>query len=264
MSKANDDRLEGLKVLVTRPQHQQNPFVEMLESAGAQAISLPTIEIAPLATRATEKLAQLASSSGSPTLLIFTSINAVNYANQAYPMPWQSTHSALAIGKATAHRLEALGMPVAYPPRSPYNSEACLELIEENWENLQNVAIIKGEGGRTLLQDSLREQRKTVEFIDVYRRILPHTGEETVNSVFLNSEPDIVSITSNESLRNLVLLAGDRFAEPLKLLPLAVNSERCARLAKALGFKSRVLIAQTPGDQGQFEAINLWNRSYRF
>lgn len=110
----------------------------------------------------------------------------------------------------------------------------------------------------------MKQLGKNIELIDVYRRKAPTIGRDEINSVFLNYAPDIVTISSNETLQNLVSIAGDRFAGQLMNLPLVVNSQRNAELAQVLGFQSHVLIAEEPGDQGQLNAINYWNRSYRF
>ncbi len=75
--------------------------------------------------------------------------------------------------------------------------------------------------------------------------------------IFSHSPPDIISITSNESLDNLVILAGEFLPELLRI-PLVVNSQRAADQAMRLGFLVTPLVASPPGDQGQIDAIRQW------
>jgi len=254
--------LGGVRVLVTRPRHQQAAFVRLLDAAGATPVPFPCIDIESLGHQAQTNLARARDAD----LLIFTSVNAVEETHRCGVLPLGRAFEGtiLAVGKATAARLAELGTPVYKAPQPPYNSESLIELIRTELNNLQNVAIIKGEGGRELLNETLHESGKKVDLIDVYRRKAPVVNQQEVNTVFLPSGPDIVSITSNATLQNLVLMAGDSFADPLLNLPLVVNSQRNAELAHTLGFQSHVLIAKEPGDQGQLEALNYWNRSYRF
>ena len=201
--------LDALKVLVTRPEHQQRGFQAMLEAAGATAIAFPCVEIEPIGPEADQNLQQATNAD----LLIFISANAVIEAHRSGNLPPAGfAGKVLAIGNSTANKLYELGLPVSANPTPPYNSESIIELIARKMNNLQNVAIIKGVGGRTVLEATLRRMGKTVTLIDVYRRKVPRMHADQINSVFLNSGPDIVTISSNETLQNLVLLAGSRFA----------------------------------------------------
>lgn len=224
-------------------------------------ISFPCLEIVPVGLDSKPLL----NKASSADLLIFISVNAVIEAHRTNNLPPEGFRGeVLAIGNATANKLDELGLPVTALPEPPFNSESLVELITQKMHNLQNVAIVKGVGGRELLEKSLKQIGKNVEIINVYRRKAPSVSRDEINSVFLNYAPDIVTITSNETLQNLVSMAGDRFADHLMNLPLVVNSQRNADLAQVLGFQSHVLIAEEPGDQGQINAINYWNRSYRF
>jgi uroporphyrinogen-III synthase len=78
-----------------------------------------------------------------------------------------------------------------------------------------------------------------------------------VSDLLQDSEPNLVSITSNESLQNLKTLANEHWSSLIKL-PLIVNSERTATLAKSMGFELPALVATSAGDQGQLEQVRLW------
>lgn len=253
--------LAGVNVLVTRPKDQQASFIELLAPTGASAVSLPCLQISPVENPASAREQLLAAHNADA--MIFTSTNAVQYAHALLPMPWK-VKALLATGPATNAQLARHEMRVAEAPQPPYNSEALLNLPTLQQKSLQKVAIVKGQGGREYLAQTLQKQGVGLSSISVYRRSRPEYSAQTIDRVFLNSPPDIVTITSNEALKNLVTIAGNTYQKLLLNLPLIVNSERCASLAKQLGFQSQIVIARLPGDQGQLEAVKQWNRSYRF
>ncbi|MBX2825134.1 MAG: uroporphyrinogen-III synthase [Gammaproteobacteria bacterium] len=262
----NNDSLAGLNVLVTRPAQQQSAFISLLEQEGAQTTSLPCLAIVPLETDSASrvKLQKVHETDA----VIFISTNAVQFAHTILPMPWSPRpQRILAIGPTTATALAERGMTVSVTPEPPYNSESLLSLPPVvDWlhrKQLQTISLIKGQGGRPFLRNSLRKHGITIDSIDVYRRMRPDIPDATLTRVFLNSPPDIVTITSDEALTNLADLAGPRHQATLLKLPLVVNSERSAALAHQLGFQSQILVAPVPGDTGQLAAIKQWIRSYR-
>lgn len=119
------------------------------------------------------------------------------------------------------------------------------------------LLLVKGEGGRGLIASQLRAMGWQVSSMDLYRRELPVIDTRMFTRTFSHSPPDIISITSNESLDNLVTLAGESLPVLLKI-PLVVNSQRAVELAMKLGFQRLPLVANPPGDKGQIEAIRQW------
>ena len=85
----NSDSLSGLTVLITRPSNQQQVLQQAVEDAGGRVLSLPLIEIAPIAEPAAlqdlkNKVMQLDSYSA----LIFVSNNAVTFGGEAINNYW--------------------------------------------------------------------------------------------------------------------------------------------------------------------------------
>ena len=252
--------LRGIRVLVTRPLQQQREFNNLLQSHGAVPTSLPCLEIEFHAESSLTQLQQIESGQ----TIIFTSSNAVLAVHEVCPFPWPQTEiTVLAIGPATARQLAILGQPVNVNPNPPYNSEALLELAELKKDQLNKVSIITGQGGRSFLAEKLANRTYQLEIISVYKRRKPHVTQNTLDAIFLKSGVDIVTITSNEALQNLVEFGGNAHRKQLLSLPLVVNSQRGARLAKDLCFQSHVLVAEEAGNSGQLAALKLWNRSYR-
>ena len=73
--------LNQFRVLVTRPEQQADHFIKMIEESHGVAVNLPTIDIAasPLTDEDKDLLLNLAQIN----IVIFVSVNAVNYALQA-------------------------------------------------------------------------------------------------------------------------------------------------------------------------------------
>lgn len=186
--------------------------------------------------------------------MLFTSANAVRFAHQLCPLPWpdKQVH---AIGTATEKALVKHQQTLARPPQPPFNSEAFLDQISDDRPG--SLLIVKGLGGRDLIQSQLIDCGWQVSSVAVYERQLPVVSASTVDAVFDKTAPDIVSVSSNETLGNLWTLC-QQHTSRLKLIPLVVNSERCAQFAKELGFQRTTLVANPAGDEGQLACLAQW------
>ena len=236
-------------ILNTRPSGQHLAFTHSLEALGFTVSHLPCLAIRGLREPQLEK--NLAAHFD---FVLFTSANAVRFAHEQQPFPWNNV-SVHAIGAATALALQTLHQPLAMQPLAPFNSEAYLAQLAPL--DPARLLLIKGEGGRGLIATQLQAMGWRVSSLDLYRRELPAIDALMSARIFSHSPPDIISITSNESLDNLVILAGEFLPELLRI-PLVVNSQRAADQAMRLGFLVTPLVASPPGDQGQIDAIRQW------
>ncbi|MGQ7846665.1 uroporphyrinogen-III synthase [Granulosicoccus sp. 3-233] len=236
-------------ILITRPLGQQQPFIEQLEALGLSVSHLPCLEIEAL--RDTTLDTDLAERYDS---VLFTSVNAVRQAHRQRPLPWVGL-AVHAIGAATGAALQRLGQPLAFLPDSPYNSESFLAQISTC--RAGRLLLVKGCAGRGLLGPGLQKLGWQVASAEVYRRRLPRIPAAQVTRIVERQPPDLISITSNETLENLVTLAAAHLPR-LQALPLVVNSARAAELAQELGFRQAAMIAVPPGDQGQLDCIRRW------
>ena len=120
---------------------------------------------------------------------------------------------------------------------------------------MKSALIIKGLGGRDLIEKTLEAEGTDVQVMPVYKRVMPVVSDSERQRVFIETPPDIISITSDDVLRNLVNIAGPDYANVLHATQLVVNSERCAAMAARLGFDHIAKVANPPGDVGQLAAI---------
>jgi len=239
--------ISNTRVLVTRPKHQQSVFLKSCSEAGLETVTLPCIDILPVECELTSANVK------QPELVFFTSRNAVEFAHAILPLPWKSAR-VYAIGRATERVLRKLGQKLVHPPVEPYNSEAFLEWYETQ-EPIKTALIVKGMGGRDLIETQLQANGVDVTTKSVYKRVSPVVSDAERQRVFVDSPPHIISITSDEVLRNLVNIAGPEHASVLHAAHLVVNSERCADMASRLGFDHSIRVANPPGDIGQMAAI---------
>jgi uroporphyrinogen-III synthase len=152
-----------------------------------------------------------------------------------------------AIGKGTAEKIQQHDWrgEVIFP-QAKFNSEALLDLNELKEIKNKKILICKGEGGNTLLSETLRARGANVRKINVYKRILPKPAAlPDLNMI------DLILCTSQESMNNLICLLG----ESVKQKRLLVSSEKLKTLAKTLGFKLTPLLAENAGDTALINAM---------
>jgi len=236
--------LSGLGVLVTRPAAQAERLCALIEAAGGRAIRFPTVEIRP-ASESEWLRWRLAEPWD---LLVFVSRNAVEHAQPLFPGAQLPPEPRLAaVGRATAEALTAAGRPADLVPRGRFDSEALLALPELSDVRGRRVLILRGDGGRALLGETLAARGAEVVYAEVYRRVLPRLPVAGLLERW-REEIAVATATSDEVLQNLLKLIGAAGQARLLATPLVVVSERTKVLAQDLGF-ARVGVAERADDE---------------
>jgi uroporphyrinogen-III synthase len=225
--------LAGLSVLVTRPAHQSGGLCEMIERAHGRPVRFPALEILGPADKHAARAALAAASAAD--VLIFVSANAVQYAFPLLPDQLRVDVEIAAVGSATARALVAHGLdPMLVPERM--DSEGLLALPALHTVAGKRIFILRGDGGRELLYDTLRERGAQVDMVEVYRRRLPQRAAAAAKLVANWAQlVQAVTATSNAILDNLFTLLGEDGAARLHDTPLVVVSQRMAEHAVARG-----------------------------
>ncbi|MGB0467313.1 MAG: uroporphyrinogen-III synthase [Pontibacterium sp.] len=258
----NAAALKGMRVLVTRPALQAEPQTELLRALGAEPVSLPLIEIHTI--EASDPAYQRARSHFLDLDLyqkvIFISANAAHFGAQWIDQYWPQLPIGirwLAIGKKTAATLTDYGID-AESASLGYDSEALLNDLHLQEVEGERILIVRGQGGRTLLAESLRARGAQVEYADLYQRRCPGYADSTIKDILYQQAPDALLITSGEGLDNLLQLANGRqrqfSTKALLNYHLVVPSERIAKQARLAGFK-RITRAAGPDDQSMINAL---------
>ena len=236
--------LNGLRVLVTRPEGQADELIEAIHKCGGKVERLPLLTIEPDVGETDRRRLE---NSHEFNDLIFVSPNAVRFSAH-HLQPGKAR--VIAIGEGTAALLQDQSIRVDLVPRRS-TSEGLLEDERLGVMQGRRVLIIRGHGGRELLADSLRRLGAEVEYAEVYRRVTPPPPPTELLATWLE-RVDVMIITSDQMLKNLVELSG--FDQNVLNTPLIVISERLQNSADTLGF-THVLRAKNPYTADLLEAL---------
>jgi len=251
--------LDGLHVVVTRPAHQAEALCDLIEQQGGHAIRFPVLEI--VEPRDHDALYAVIDRLPDYDLAIFISPNAVHRA-----MNLISARAGLppslaiaAVGRASAKALNQHGCSEVISPQQKFDSEALLAMAELQQVAGKRIVIFRGEGGRELLADTLRERGAHVDYAECYRRAKPDTDVNPLLQHWVRNEVDIIIVTSDEGLHNLYELVGELGRQWLMKTPLVVVSERTRVLAQQMGFTQTPILATKASDETLFQAVMDWH-----
>ena len=254
--------LFGKRVLLTRSRAQASGLRRLLEQAGAEAVELPSITIAPpqdyaAMDAALDKL-------GGYDWAIFASANAVEAIFQrletrrpapVFPMPGDAAADDAAasrpspafgdarafggvrvgaIGPATAAALQQRGICPDFVPARATSSAALAELAAGDWAG-RKVLLPAADLGRDELAQGLAKLGAAVDWLPVYRNLPAPDAPARARQAFADGV-DIVTFTSSSTVRNLLAaLDGDR--APLEAACIACIGPVTAATARELGLR---------------------------
>lgn len=226
-------------ILVTRPGDQATELIEALARAEVSVWHLPTIKIQALPEAQEQK--EIALNLERYDKVFCLSTNAAKFALrlfEGYWPQWPQPQTWYAVGQATAKVLEQALVTVQCPEQR--DSEGLLSLLDKQALAGQRCLICSGEGGRTLLAESLQKHGAQVTKLPLYQRIPVTYESDKVISQLKEKQIDGIVVTSVEVLENLITIF-EAWVAILKPLPLVVPSERVKTRATYLGFKHVVL-----------------------
>lgn len=227
----------GWRLLLTRPAEECASSAAQLAEHGVHASCLPLLDIQPLEESAGPR--DLLSQLERYDAVIVVSKPAARIGLARLARDWSQPPAQLhwfSVGAATGALLRDYGLDACWPEAGD-DSEALLampQLAEVLAQAEPRILILRGEGGRELLAERLRERGAQVDYLPLYRRGLPEypagTLAERVESERLNG----LVVSSGQGFEHLRLLAEQAWPQ-LAGLPLFVPSPRVAELARAAG-----------------------------
>lgn len=252
--------LDGVTILVTRPEYQQQRLSDLIQQEGGIPYCFPTLEIAPVDNA--QHLGDTLKRLDEYDIAVFVSPNAATHAFDALKANGLSLPTGLllaCVGKGCAGAVEEHGFRVGAMPVSGIGSEGLLE--HDALKSVQNkrIVIFRGNGGRELLAEELTRRGASVDYCECYQRQIPATDPAPLVDKLASGSIDVVTITSTQALKNLWTMAGDRAASFLSSLPVVVISERIGDTATGMGC-SHVLVAEDTSDEAVVDAIKQWRR----
>lgn len=246
--------LAGMTVVVTRPERQAGPFIDRATRAGAACLAIPAIAVDPVTL---DEVARARLAPDAHDWTIYTSANAVEASLAQLARPARC--KVAAVGRATAHALEARGIAVDARPAGRSDSEGLLALPALAAVAGQRILILRGEGGRDLLREQLRRRGATVQVGEIYRRrpatAAPGALAALDDALRAGSRLLIVAVTSVEVLDGLLGLVPPELAARLRVAALLLPGERVAEAARARHWTGEIVMATSAEDAAMLAAL---------
>ncbi|VVE89137.1 uroporphyrinogen-III synthase [Pandoraea bronchicola] len=289
--------------ILTRPDGQADTLAKALNAEGVDTLAFPLLDIAAQADpSALAALDRALRSLPAYALTVFVSPNAVAHAltrlvhlqsldgrgvaraTDACGIAgdlWPAALPVAVVGPGSAQALADAGIAaprhrVIVPPGGPaarFDSEALLEQLDLTALAGQRVLLVRGDGGRDLLADTLRASGAQVDIVSAYTRRAPAPDA----AAWAALEARLASparcawvLTSSEAVRHLATLLAARYGTreglhtpgtPQVLAQILAaacftSHARIADAARAAGFDRITQCA--PGDENLLAALKTW------
>lgn len=252
--------LRGIKVLVTRPEQQAVKLCKLIQDHGGKAIRFPVFEIKPNENQ--QVIKNILRDIAQYDIGIFVSKSAVDsiiklLGDGQFGL---GKLKVVAMGSATAVALEHISSNIII--NDGPNSESLLEMdaLDAGVVRGKKIIIFRGNGGRELLAEVLKERDAKVTYADVYRRECPQYDEDTIGKIWTSNIPDVIVVTSNNGLQNLFSLLNSGQRALLLNKQLIVMGKRMIDFAKGFGFAKSPIHAEGSSDEGILNSIVKWVR----
>ena len=234
--------------VLTRPEGTANSLGGSLEALGWHVVYQPMLVIEPITEPATTPTIDAGS------VVIFISANAVRAGiPHLVRQLKENAPTVIAVGEATAAAL-ALEDITALLPATP-DSEGLLALTELESCRERPVLIVKGEGGRALLAESLKERGAIVSEFICYRRLEAPVNAAEFCWQLCDLDEVVFQGSSGETVERLTEVLGAGGQPNLLDSPLIVPSARVASMATDAGW-TRVIDAENASDRGFLAALS--------
>lgn len=239
----------NLNVLITRPEIQGRVLVTKLAEQGINACSEPMFDYQ--LNISSENLHSLFHVQ-QPTTVIFVSTAAVEFAHQAIPLSKWPIKTAIAVGTATQKLLQTMGITAICP--QTHNTEGMLALEPLQQVADQQIFIVRGDGGRELLAQSLTKQGAKVTYIESYQRVWRSFNSE-ISKDWQQRQINCIVVTSIAILEYTLQLLANRESYWREQCLWVVASERIAQHAHQAGLV-QVINADGASDQAIMTALS--------
>lgn len=202
--------LFGETILLTRTERQQETLRTLLENAGANVVSQPTIEILPL-----ESLISLDSTISKISeydWIVFSSSNGVKYFTERVMFlaheKISNSIKLLAVGSGTATALKDAGYDCIYQPES-FTAEGIVEFLKDNGIAGQHILSVRASRGRNVLSHEISKSGATIDEIVAYRSVDIASPDPEIFRMMQTGDIDWITVTSSSIACSLQRMFGD-------------------------------------------------------
>jgi len=259
-------RLEGKRVVVTRPDDQARDLAALLEAAGAVPVRCPTIVIAPPASYAEvdAALARL----GAHDWVVFTSANGVRSLlaradEREVDLRVELGEARVAaVGGTTSEVLTEHGVPVAFVPREA--TAASLGATLPDVEG-RSVLLARGERADLALPRALEGRGARVSAVTVYRTLPVAPSGQGLEELRLGA--DVITFTSPSTVEGFVSLGPEWRSLARHAIVVTIGPTTTAA-ALAMGFgvhaeaRDRSMSALVDAIAGVFAAVRYADKDF--
>lgn len=238
--------LSGHQIITTRPAAQAAGLIAALQEAGATAWNFPVIRIAPADPGALRTLRL-----DTFDLAFFVSPNAVDLAMQGRPaVEWPAGLRMAAVGPGSVRALESHGFRSVLSPAARFDSEGVLALPEFSEAAVagRRILIVRGDGGREVLADTLRQRGAEVSIVACYRRICATLDPAPLEQEFRAGKISALVFSASQGLTFFLEIMGESGREMLCRIPTFAPHPRICEALLQAGASAPVVTAG--GDAG--------------
>lgn len=234
--------MSGWRLLITRPADECPALAAQLAERGVYSSSLPLLDIEPLPETPEQRSTFLDLDRYCAVIVVSKPAARLGLErlDRYWPQP-PADQCWFGVGRATGEILADYGLTVAWPTAGE-DSEALLALpglATALAVPQPRVLILRGEGGREFIAESLRSRGLAVDHVELYRRTLPDYPPGTLLERVRTERLNGLQISSGQGFEHLRQLAAADWPALLRI-PLFVPSPRVAELARAAGFRTVV------------------------
>jgi uroporphyrinogen-III synthase len=201
--------LTGLRILVGRARHQASALSAGLRSLGAEVVEIPFIEIRRASSF--KPLDAALKNVRTYEWLILTSVNGVEALGERIKrLQLRKSHLAhlkiAAIGPATAHAVERLGLKVHVIPKE-YVAESVVKSLRDRVKG-KRVLLARAKVARDVIPRELRKLGARVDVVEAYETVIPLSSTRRLLALLRDPKrrPNVITFTSSSTVRNFVAL----------------------------------------------------------
>lgn len=222
-----------MSVLVIRPDEQAHELCQQLGD-----LHIPAFPLSLVTLIEGSELSALKQALSTSDILIAVSQHAVSHAahylhhHQGY---WPSSLAYIAIGQKTAQLLSKYTQQTIHCP-TIHDSEHLLELDPLQDIHGLSVLILRGNGGRELIADTLRQRGAAVRNLETYQRCYTAFDVDIAIENWRQRQLSQIVVSSGEQLSYFFSQLSPAQQNWIKEKQLFVPSQRVAQLAQELGF----------------------------
>ena len=225
------------RLLITRFAPHAQQLVDALAEVGCFSIAQPLLTVVGLNDPKTLDTFL----SEHYDAVIAVSGNAVKYAEYNILDAWPKAQY-FAVGESTRDKLALACQQQVTCPLFRFDSEGLLALDALQNVDGKRILILRGKGGRNLLENTLVERGAEVDFFQTYKRVkLDLDGTDLVN-FWQQASINGAIISSVEILNQLFVLVPKEYTSWLCMLTFYVPSQRVANQARLLGVENIILL----------------------